>query len=889
MSLNPQNAPTRIVRLRCEGFDNPLGIDAARPLLSWQMETPRPGARQIAYRIAAASSPALLETPDHFDSGWVESAQSAHLEYAGAPLGSRARVFWRVEVEDETGARVQSAPAWWEMGLLERGDWKAGLISAPIAGGPLTLAPVPRFTREFTLDKPVAAARFYGTALGLYRCHLNGARVGDHELAPGWTDYRQSLRYQTFDVTSQLQEGQNSWTAFLGDGWASGHIGWKARQNYADRPHFAAQLEITYQDGTREVIATDDKWTCALGPMLGADLLQGESYDGRLPWREIGRVDVAPLPDVVLRAPLSPPVRATQELKAVSVHLGGNSHDAGRAWVFDLGQNMVGRVRLNLDALDTPLPQGTTLRLRFAETLAGGPAASEGPIYTTNLRSARQTDVFTVGDELETWEPLFTFHGFRYVEVTGLPQLEALADGPVKPPVDLVTGVVLHSDFARSGDFSCSDELINQLQRNIDWGWRGNSVDVPTDCPQRDERLGWTGDAQVFCATSLFNRDAAGFWSEWARQVREAQWPDGGIPCTIPNPESSAAPPLTSPFHDGGPAWSDAALICPWTTYRVTGNRRILDENYDVFQRYFEFLEATSQGNLRCFRGYEGFSGFGDWLALDGSGNIEGGTPKELIGTAFFAHAAALMSQIAQVLGKTEDAARYQARFEAIKAAFVTRFVTPEGRLSPPYQTPYLLALHFDLLPAELRSHAAAELVAEIAHRGGKLSTGFVGSPYLNAVLTRFGHLDTAYALLHQTGWPGWLYAVTQGATTIWERWDGWTQENGFQDVGMNSFNHYAYGAVGDWLYQTVAGIAPDPAFPGYQKFVLAPRPGGKLTSVRAHLDTPHGRIESEWKSENGEFSFRFVVPPNTRAQVVLPDGSSMEATAGTHVRRCTL
>ena len=878
-----------VVDLRTEGFDFPLGLTETRPRLSWRLETDRPGARQVAYRVRASSSAQGFDVPELWDSGRIASNQTAFIAYEGAPLYGRERVYWRVEVEDESGATTTSDVAYFETGLLRREDWTAQLISAPLAGGPISIPPVPRLRRGFQVSKAVKSARLYASALGVYQLELNGARVGDHELPPGWTDYRFSLRFQTFDVTEQLQNGDNEWTAFLGDGWATGHIGWDARQRYRERPALMAQLEIEYEDGSRETVVTDEQWTCAFGPMLGADLLQGESFDARLPWREVGSVDVAPLPDGVnLRASLSPPIRVTEELGAVAVHDGGNLHGMGKGFVFDIGQNMVGRVRLNFGALTKKIPAGTTFRLRFAEVLEGGPHATEGRIYTTNLRTAAQTDVVTSDGEIESWEPLFTFHGFRYVEISGLP---AVLEAGELPPLEFVRGVVLGSDMERRGDFECSDSLINQLQRNIDWGWRGNSVDVPTDCPQRDERLGWTGDAQAFCETANWNRDARGFWAEWARQVRDAQTPSGGIPPVVPDTALIATPSINAATGeviapesaDGGPAWADAVLICPWTTYRATGDKQLLVENYDVFERYVAFQTNTSRDGLRCYDGCGYFQGFGDWLALDGSGQTEGGTPKELIGTAFYAHSANLLSQIAHVLGKEDDARKYRELFDSIRKAFCHRFVTPDGRLSPPYQTPYLLALEFDLLPQELREGAAKELVGEIRKRGHKLSTGFVGSPYINGVLTREGHLDVAYELLHQTGWPSWLYAVTQNATTIWERWDGWTAEKGFQDAGMNSFNHYAYGAVGAWLYGYVAGIALDAEVPGYQKFELKPRPGGHLTWAKAYVDTAHGRIESEWHLEEGQFKYRFVVPANTSATVSLPDGSGFEAVAGVY------
>jgi len=882
---------TQITDLKCEGFSCPLGLSETRPRLSWRLETTREGARQVAYRVRASSSQAGFDVPELWDSGRVESQQTAFIDYGGAPLYSRERIYWQVEVEDETGASVTSKPSWFETGLFDKSDWQAQLISAPIAGGAFTSPPVPKLTRSFSVDKPVKSARVYASAIGVYRLELNGTRVGNDELAPGWTDYRKSLRFQTYDVSKQLKTGDNELGALLGDGWAAGHVGWTARGLYSERPALLCQLEIEYEDGTREVVASDESWRAFIGPLLGSDMLMGESVNALLPWQEIGAALAKTLPEnLQLRASLSPPMRVTQELPAQSVHSNGGWNHLGDGWVFDVGQNMIGRVRLNFDSLPQPLKPGTTFRLRFAECLEGGPNDTTGKIYTTNLRTAKQTDVYTYDGKAASWEPDFTFHGFRFLEMTGQPH-EDIGGWPKgeAPPLSFVTGVVLGTDMERTGDFECSDALVNQLQKNIDWGWRGNSLDIPTDCPQRDERLGWTGDAQVFCETALWNRDARGFWAEWARQIRDAQVSTGGVPCVVPNMMVIGAKKLDEEGNDtgelesadGGPAWADAAVIVPWTFYRATGDVRVLSENYDMMTRFVAFLERTSKDGLRCYEGCDYFQGFGDWLAIDGSGNTEGGTPKELIGTAFFAHSANLLSQIARVLGKTSDAEKYAALFERAKNAFFHRFVTSDGRLSPPFQTPYLLALEFDLVPDSLRPKLALELVQEIKNRGGKLSTGFVGSPYINGVLTVSGHLDSAYGLLHQKAWPSWLYAVTQGATTIWERWDGWTHDRGFQDAGMNSFNHYAYGAVGAWLYSQVAGISLDPETPGYSRFTLAPKPGGELTFARAHLDTLHGRIESEWHLSGKSFKYRFVVPPNTSALATLPDGSTMELVAG--------
>jgi alpha-L-rhamnosidase len=619
----------------------------------------------------------------------------------------------------------------------------------------------------------------------------------------------------------------------------------------------------------------------------------GEAYDARLEmpgWDRPGfdgkrwsRVEVFDHPHIALVATNGPTMRCINELKPFPDVVDKSTFNRKR-YIFDLGQNMVGRVRFKGSA-----PTGTTITLRFAEVLN-----PDGTLYTINLRTARATDYYTFkGDGEEIWEPKFTFHGFRYVELEGYP-------GEVNR--DTITGVVLHSEMSPTGEFECSDPLLNQLQSNIVWGQKGNFVDVPTDCPQRDERLGWTGDIQVFVRTAAFNMDVAGFMTRWAQDVADAQDERGAIPPVVP-----ATGGL---MDDGGPAWADAVIICPWTIYLCYGDRRILENNYATMSRFMEFLVNTSPGYIRCAPEYEGWPGFGDWLSINAD------TPRDLIGTAFLAYDASLMAQIATILGKTREAARYRKLFADVQAAFGARYlkgsklpaapapsselrrmvehgdalsrgtltVADYGQITSevfntdlfaPTQTAYVLAMHFDLLPDKLRPLALAELVADIERRDLHLSTGFVGSPYLPHVLSSNGRLDIAYALLHQRTWPSWLYSVTQGATTIWERWDGWTEENGFQTPEMNSFNHYAYGAIGAWLYSTVAGIEIDSTKPGYKHINLRPQPGGGLTNACGKLKTLYGDLVSEWKLENGAFDWTVVVPPNTTATVHLPmDGA---------------
>jgi Glycogen debranching enzyme len=861
------------VDLRCEYLNNPLGIDVERPRLSWRLHPADPnrrGLRQTAYQILAATREDLLSegTADLWNSGKVETDQSVHVPYGGETLGSGRRAFWTVRTWDENGAASDfAAPAFWENGLLSQDDWQgARWIGGGLVGGPRTMVPAPYLRKVFTLDAPPENARLYVTALGVYDVFLNGERVGADQLTPGWTNYRTHVRHQTYDVTALLRPGENVLAARLGDGWYCGFVGPRDRQVYGDRPRLLACLKAS---GETPALVTDATWKVAYGPILESDMLMGEAYDARreMPgWDAPGfdEDNAAWVPATLFDHPEGleivgqdgPTIRVTEEVAPVE-----EPRRYGNAWIFDLGQNLVGRARLKVKG-----PAGATVRLRFAEVLQNGPAATDGPIYTDNLRAAKQTDVYTLkGDPNgEVWEPAFTFHGFRYVEAVGLPE---------PPTRETLTAVVMHSDCPRTGDFSCSDPLINRLQKNIDWGWRGNSVDVPTDCPQRDERLGWTGDAQVFIRTSTFNRNVAPFFAKWLRDLADAQGPEGGYP--------SVAPDVLGGRVDGGPAWADAGIICPWTLYLAYGDTTVLERQYDSMCRFLGYLEETQKEGIRCWEG-SNYHCYGDWLALDGSGRTTGGTPKDLIGTAFFAHDANLLSRIATILGRDEDATRYRKRFEEVRAAFQKRFVTEDGLVFPGTQTAYVLALHFDLLPEALRPAAAENLVREVERRGNKLSTGFVGSPYLPHVLSESGRADVAFRLLHQKDWPSYLYAVTQGATTIWERWDGWTHDKGFQSVGMNSFNHYAYGAIGEWLYQRVAGIDTDEATPGYKRLVLKPTPAGSgLTHVSAYLDTAYGRVESAWRVENeAELVWDVTVPPNTTAVAHVPGA---DGDAGVH------
>jgi alpha-L-rhamnosidase len=880
----PPGAPRA---LRCEYQVDPIGLGTRQPRFFWKLDDERPGACQSAYQLLVASDPERLAQGegDLWDSGEVASDQNAHVVYRGAVLGSRQRACWKVRSFDAQGEPSDwSAPARFEVGLLEPSDWQARWIASPLAGAPKTSGIVPALRRRFEIDGPIARARLYVTALGLYESWINGRRVGDHELAPGWTDYATRVRYQVYDVTDHLHEGENAIGALLGDGWYCGFVGLvKARENYGRRPALLAQLEIVHADGSEIRIASDERWRWHASPILASDIMQGETVDAR---RDLGAwtrpgydeeawaaVELAETPAISLDAMSGPPVRAIRELSPVKDPPSRKGHPLfAPRWIFDLGQNMVGRVRLRVRG-----EEGTTIQLRHAEVLD-----ENGELYTENLRDARATDTFTLRGtgEVETFEPHFTFHGFRYVEVSGHLKESAIEE---------LTGVVLCSDMPETGVFSCSDADLNQLQSNIVWGQRGNFVDVPTDCPQRDERLGWTGDAQVFVRTASFNMEVAGFFSKWLLDLEDAQAEDGRIPPVAPVTGTGPMPRL-----DGGPAWADAVVICPWTIHRCFGDRRLLEERWESMAAYIDFLERRFPDGIRAHPSIDPWGGFGDWVALDGTVRHEdrlGGTPKDLIGTAFLSYSARRLAEIARAIDRPEEEKRYRELSSSVRDAFRRRFVTPDGLVAGNTQTSYVLALHFDLLEDHERETTASALAHNVEqHR--HLTTGFVGTPYLLHVLTRTGRLDLAYRLLLRREFPSWLFPVVKGgATTIWERWDGWTEERGFFDPEMNSFNHYAYGAVGEWLYGTVAGLDLDPDVSGWSRARLAPRPPlhpglpdpPLLTGARAALETIQGGYAVEWSIEGERFRLDAQVPAGCSARVELPDGSTDEVKAGRH------
>lgn len=836
-------------KLVCEYKVDPVGIDVHNPRLSWRVHSSSSGVLQDSYQVLVSTGREGFDDASKlaWDSGKVASDQSVHVRYRGDELQSRQRYFWKVRIWVNGEPSAWSRTASWEMGLLDPEDWKASWIESTREEDPTRSEPSPMLRRVFSLKEKPARARLYITSRGLYEAEINGSVVGNEVLTPGWTSYHHRLQYQTYDVTGMLVEGDNAIGARLGDGWYRGYIAFRGNRNeYGDHLGLLCQLEITYEDGSTSVIGSDEEWKASTGAILASDIYNGESYDARLEqegWSSPGFDDDDWLPVRIgdpyegrLIAPAGPPVRRIEEIKPIEI-LKTPEGDT----VLDMGQNMVGRIRMTVSG-----EAGTKVSIRHAEVLD-----KEGNFYTENLRAADQKIEYVLkGGGEEVYEPVFTFQGFRYIAVEGFP-------GEVQ--LENFTGIVIHSDMEPTGVFECSNPLINQLQHNIVWGQKGNFVDVPTDCPQRDERLGWTGDAQVFAETASFNFNAASFYTKWLGDVAADQTEDGQVPHVVPD--------VLRGFSATG--WADAAVIIPWTLYLRYGDKGILEKQYDSMAAWVGYMKKQAGNSYLWTNGTH----YGDWLAYatDRSDYPGATTSKDMLATAFFAYSTSLMEKTARVLGRDSEAEEYASLWKRIQEAFVNEYVTANGRMESNTQTAYTIALKFGLLPRGLQAQAADRLAADVRSFNNHITTGFLGTPYLCHVLSDNGKLDTAYDLLNQDTYPSWLYPVKMGATTIWERWDGIKPDGTFQNPGMNSFNHYAYGAIGSWLYGVVAGIEPDPDEPGFKHILISPKPGGGLTNARAALDSMYGKIESEWEVAGGLFNLRVVVPHNTRATVRLP------------------
>ena len=761
---------------------------------------------------------------------------------------------------DNSWLTSRQAAGDWKSAPFDAAAWKPASEVAHYGDAPWgriklnaeTMEPAPFFRKDFTISKPVKHATLFASALGVYEAHLNGKPVDTDLLSPGWTDYSKRVHYIGYDVTSQLKQGGNVLGAILGDGWYAGYLAFSGRRHYyGDHTRFIAQLQIQYQDGSTDVVATDESWQATTGPIVEDDLLMGCVYDAR---KEMPGWDAdagaaanwgAAMPDPAVKAHLeahpSTPIRRMLEVSAKRV-----TEPQPGVYVFDLGQNMVGHVRLMAKG-----EAGQKVVLRHVEMLK-----PDGMIYTDNLRAARATDTFYLaGGAKRAYEPYFTFHGFQYVEVTGL---------DYKPDVRDLTGIVTYSDLPQTASFECSEPLVNKLTLNSLWGQRGNFLDVPTDCPQRDERAGWTGDAQVFMKTACLNMDAPAFYTKWLIDLcDDSQRADGAI--------GDVAPHISIVSY-GNTGWSDSGPICNWHMYEMYGDTRVLERHWSELVRHSDYLAKTSKGLVR------GTLAYGDWLRLAGPQH------SEVIGTAYYFYTTRVMVRIAEALGKAEDAEKYRKLAEEIRAVFVKNYIKPDGRIvdgkNETGQTFYALAFGLELVPAEIKAQVAARFVESIAKQDDHLATGFLGTPFVLYALQKAGHPELAYKVVLNKTYPSWLQQVIWGSTTMWERWDGWRPDKGFQDAGMNSFNHYWLGCVSEWLITQAAGIDTDG--PAYKRITIHPEivpAASGFSWVKSAYTSLRGKVASSWKLENDKFQLEVTIPANATATVYVPAGGAANVT----------
>ena len=854
-------AQMSVKNLLCENLTNPVGLDTKSPRFSWQLISEKRNVVQNAFEIKVLSGKTTV-----WNSSKLLSDQSVHVLYAGSPLESGKKYNWQVRVWDNEGqVSPWSDAATFQMGLLDgsglptrlriasaeqgrQAGWTAKWIEAGFAEDAVN-RPAQYFRKQFSLGKKIASATAYITAHGMYEAQINGRRVGDAYLSPGWTSYNKRLQYQVYDVTSLLNNGNNAVGVTLGNGWYRGFLAWNDNKNiYGKKMGLLFQLNISYSDGSTATFNSDESWKSSTGAIRFSEIYHGETIDAReekAGWSMANYNDagwsaakVASYSNENLLATYNEPVKKHEIFKPLKIF----KTPAGEQ-VIDFGQNLVGWVMMKVKG-----NAGDEIIIHHAEVLD-----KKGNFYIENLRAAKATATYILkGNEEENFEPHFTFFGFRYIKVEGYP-------GDLKP--ENFTAVALYSDMKPTGTFTSSSALINQLQHNIQWGQKGNFLDVPTDCPQRDERLGWTGDAQAFSRTAAFNFGVNNFFAKWLKDLEADQYATGSLPHVIPN--------VLGPNAGGSAGWADAATIIPWNMWLAYGDKKILEDQFSSMKAWVGYMEKNSKDNL-----WNTGSHFGDWLffrPFDDNSGRSAVTDKYLIAQCFFAHSTQLVINAAKVLNKKDDEEKFTLLLKKIKEAFMKEYVTTSGRLVSGTQTAYVLALNFDMLSEILRKQAAEKLAENIKSYGTHLTTGFLGTPYLCHVLTRFGYTDLAYELLLQETYPSWLYPVKMGATTIWERWNGIRPDSTFEPASMNSFNHYAYGAIGDWMYRVVAGLDMDEDGPGYKKITIQPHIGKGLSHASATLQTYYGVLSSSWKTENGNLTLDVEIPANTSATVYIP------------------
>ncbi|MBM7710218.1 alpha-L-rhamnosidase [Enterococcus lemanii] len=834
----------KITRLLINHMQQPIGISDKELTFTWLIESDIRNTKQKRYDLQVALDDQFEQVIWH-QNEW--SQQSTNLAYQGPDLVAKTIYFVRVKVEDFAGNEsVWSETATFETGLLDSDQWKGQWVTTAnqvINQKDQSFKP---FTglKYFSVDKPVKKARLYVSAYGIYSAYLNQEKIGADYFTPGWTDYHRRLQYQTYDITEALAF-ENTLTVTVAEGWYSGYLGWeKKKDTYGNFNAFIAQIEIEYEDGEQAIYGSDGSWSELSNHWLKADLYNGEIQDLTHQSQTLAPLQVVSMTKEVLIPQINEPVQKQEEIQPVALF----KDPAGRL-ILDLGQNMVGWVKCRVQG-----EAGQMVTLVHGEILD-----KDGNFYRDNIRDAQQKDQFILTGEIDTLEPNFTFHGFRYVELINFPETIKKED---------FVGIVLHSAMPETGYFETSDPLLNQLQHNILWGQKGNFLDVPTDCPQRDERLGWTADAQIFFPTASFNMNTYNFFRKWLKDLRDAQLESGEVPFVVPDVLKGV---FANNASKTTAVWGDAATIIPWEMYQRFGDKAILQENYETMKRWVDYI---------CGQGAEEFiwdtgMQLGDWLALDAEeGSFSGATDEALIATSYFAYSAEIVAKTAKVLGKHQDYKVYQQVHDNVKEKMHERFFTPAGQLISDTQTAHIIVLLFHLYPIDAKDKLVQRLIELIELKEKHLDTGFVGSPYICQVLAENGAIDLAYHLLFNRDLPSWLYQVEKGATTVWEHWDGIKADGSFWDEGMNSFNHYAYGSIGAWMYETIGGIKPKT--PGYQQSIIAPKLNQQLTQATTRFKTLYGDLESAWSVKDNELTFAVKVPANTEAEIVLPKVSNL-------------
>lgn len=822
------------------------------PQFNWIIEGESRNVMQKAYQLQIAEDAAFQRMV--YDSGRKESGESAHVE-AEFEMETAFQYYGRVKIWTEAGETEFSPACSFVSGVLDQREWKACMISperaeqAGESGGNY-------IRKEFEISGKVKNAYLFTTAFGLYQLRMNGTRIGREELSPGWTSYRKHLLYQTYDVTESIRGGKNVIGAHVGAGWYKGVMGFVgSRNHYGDRTAFFGQLLIRYQDGTEEVIATDSSWRCFRSPVVFAEIYDGESYDASLEqpgwdlpgfddsrWKQAEEIR---FDRAVLRAQTASAVREQERLPAKTLFCTPEGD-----LCLDFGQNMAGWIHVRAKG-----KAGDEIELRCFETLDAA-----GNVYLDNLRKAKQRVYYRFGTDGEIdYHPCFTYQGFRYARIVSFPG---------EPEAENFTACAVYSDMEETGTFSCSDQELNQLYRNVGWGLRSNFVDVPTDCPQRDERLGWTGDAEIFARTASYLRNTYCFYEKWLHDLACDQTPEGGVPHVIPDILSSCAKQdkLMSEGSGSAAAWADAAVIIPWSLYLNYGDTRLIRRQYGSMKAWIDFMREHSNGNIWNYR-----LQFGDWVALDAEeGSYFGATPNDLTCTAYYAYSTRLFARMAGLIGRAEDEREYTALYEEIRDTFRRTFFREDGAMTAQTQTAHILALHFELVEEKYREKTVDRLIELLEEENGHLVTGFVGTPYFCHALSRNGHTKEAYGLLLKDDFPSWLYQVKMGATTVWEHWDGIRPDGTMWSPDMNSFNHYAYGAVAEWMFRVMGGIDTSDENAGFKHSILYPHIGGDITSASVSYLSPYGKVRAEWKLWGNEVEETFEIPHNTTATVKL-------------------